>query len=250
MAQLIEVFSAHYARPEYLASLQVLLNMDHDPRTSSEVRKTMLDVAAQSNAHVRRLLREALGPAMNKPDLVTTIFLVIRGFGSEPATARRHGVRHRSPKTGSCGALPPAPSGDFGPLYRNGRHRSRPVNWGHPSLTLQPEADVGASVGPGLESPIPCGWPSIPTPFVGGQLWELRESDTAGLQNVGWAKGVHSTRRSMSCRSWSHSFQGSWDGLVVEGRVATAAVSHNPGHSSYYMSCLPKKFHSEGGKHS
>ena len=81
MAQLIDVFSAHYARPDYLASLQVLLNMDHDPRTSSEVRKTMLEVAEQSNTHVRRLLREALGPAMNKPDLATTIFLVIRGFG-------------------------------------------------------------------------------------------------------------------------------------------------------------------------
>jgi len=57
------------------------LNMDHDPRTSSEVRKTMLEVAEQSNAHVRRLLREALGSAISKPDLVTTIFLVIRGFG-------------------------------------------------------------------------------------------------------------------------------------------------------------------------
>ncbi|MGO9854643.1 MAG: hypothetical protein ACLPYY_06355 [Acidimicrobiales bacterium] len=81
IAQLIDVFSAHYARPDYLASLQVLLNMDHDPRTGSEVRKTMLEVAEQSNAHVRRLLREALGSAMNKPDLATTIFLVIRGFG-------------------------------------------------------------------------------------------------------------------------------------------------------------------------
>lgn len=81
MAQLIDVFSEHYSRPDYLASLQVLLNMDHDPRTSSEVRKTMLEVSERSNTHVRRLLREALGPAMNKPDLGTTIFLVIRGFG-------------------------------------------------------------------------------------------------------------------------------------------------------------------------
>ena len=80
MTQLIEVFSAHYARPNYLASLQVLLNMDHDPRTSTEVRNTMLQVAERSHAHVRRLLREALGPAMNKPELATTIFLVIRGF--------------------------------------------------------------------------------------------------------------------------------------------------------------------------
>ena len=68
MAQLIDVFSAHYARPDYLASLQVLLNMDHDPRTSTEVRKTMLEVAERSHAHVRRLLREALGPATNRPE--------------------------------------------------------------------------------------------------------------------------------------------------------------------------------------
>jgi AcrR family transcriptional regulator len=80
MSQLIDVFSAHYARPDYLASLQVQLNMDHDPRTSAEVRKTMLEVAERSDAHVRRLLREALGPAASKPDLATTIFLVIRGF--------------------------------------------------------------------------------------------------------------------------------------------------------------------------
>ena len=80
MSQLIDVFSAHYARPDYLASLQVLLNMDHDPRTSAEVRKTMLEVAERSHAHVRRLLREALGPAASKTDLATTIFLVIRGF--------------------------------------------------------------------------------------------------------------------------------------------------------------------------
>jgi AcrR family transcriptional regulator len=80
MSQLIEVFSAHYARPEYLASLQVLLNMDHDPSTSAEVRKTMLETAERSNAPVRRLLREALGPAASKPELATTIFLIIRGF--------------------------------------------------------------------------------------------------------------------------------------------------------------------------
>jgi AcrR family transcriptional regulator len=53
MAQLIDVFSAHYARPDYLASPQVLLNMDHDPRTSTEVRKTMLEVAERSHAHAQ-----------------------------------------------------------------------------------------------------------------------------------------------------------------------------------------------------
>ena len=106
MSQLIDVFSADYARPDYLASLQVLLNMDHDPRTSSEVRKTMLEVAERSNPHVRRLLREALGPAANKPDLSTAIFVVIRGFAFSQqlldsmaydtlAPKRDRGRRHR-----------------------------------------------------------------------------------------------------------------------------------------------------------
>jgi AcrR family transcriptional regulator len=79
--QLITIFSDHYAQPTYLANLQILLNMDRDPRTSSEVRRTMIDVAERSNVHVRRLMREALGPSAKVPDLMTTVFLVLRGFG-------------------------------------------------------------------------------------------------------------------------------------------------------------------------
>lgn len=81
MDQLVEIFSSHYAQPTYLAHLQILLNMDHDPRTGARIRKTMLDAAAQSQSHVSRLLREALGPASGVSDLPTTIFLILRGFG-------------------------------------------------------------------------------------------------------------------------------------------------------------------------
>jgi len=79
--QLTDIVCSHYARPEYLADLQILLNMDHDPQTSTEIRKTMSELAARSNEHVRRLLREALGPATATQDLATTVFLVLRGFG-------------------------------------------------------------------------------------------------------------------------------------------------------------------------
>jgi hypothetical protein len=81
MEHLIDIFSAHYARPAYIAHLQVLLNMEGDPRTSADVRRTMREVAERSNLHVRRLMREALGPAAKIPDLSTTVFLVLRGFG-------------------------------------------------------------------------------------------------------------------------------------------------------------------------
>ena len=77
---LVDILSAHYGSPNFLAYLQVLLNMDHDPKTSVEVRKTMHEVAERSHDHVRRLLREAIGPAASVPDLATTVFLVLRGF--------------------------------------------------------------------------------------------------------------------------------------------------------------------------
>jgi AcrR family transcriptional regulator len=79
--QLVDTFSFHYARPYYLAQVQILLNMDRDPRTSPRVRETMRLVAGRTNAHVRRLLKEALGAAAEVSDLTTTIFLVLRGFG-------------------------------------------------------------------------------------------------------------------------------------------------------------------------
>ena len=79
--QLTEILCSHYSRPDYLADVQILLNMDHDPRTSAEIRKTMSEVAERSNEPLRRLLRDALGPKVATPDLATTVFLLIRGFG-------------------------------------------------------------------------------------------------------------------------------------------------------------------------
>lgn len=80
MDGLVDVLFSHYARADYMAHLQILLNMDHDPRTSAEVRTTMREVAEKSNVHIRRLLRETLGPASKIPDLNATIVLVLRGF--------------------------------------------------------------------------------------------------------------------------------------------------------------------------
>lgn len=79
--QLIDVLSSHYARPEYLAHLQVLLSMDHDPRTSAEVRATLRHTAERMHDHIKRLLRETLGPAARVNELASTVFVVLRGFG-------------------------------------------------------------------------------------------------------------------------------------------------------------------------
>jgi AcrR family transcriptional regulator len=89
--QLIDVFSAHYARPDYLANLQILLNMDRDPRTGGEVRKTMLEVAERSNVHVRRLMREArTGIESSRP--IDHHFLGAPRVRSQSAAPRHHVV--------------------------------------------------------------------------------------------------------------------------------------------------------------
>jgi AcrR family transcriptional regulator len=79
--QLLDLLAGHYGTPEYLAFTQILLNMEHDPATSAEVRATLRGVAEKSNEHVRRLLHQALGPIEGDAELVTTLFLALRGFG-------------------------------------------------------------------------------------------------------------------------------------------------------------------------
>jgi len=81
LRQLVDILAGHYARPQYLAYLQILLNLDHDPSTSADVRRTMRGVAERSQAHLYRLLGDALGPAAEVPGLATEVFLLLRGFG-------------------------------------------------------------------------------------------------------------------------------------------------------------------------
>lgn len=80
LEQLLDLLAGHYGTPEYLAFTQILLNMEHDPSTSAEVRATLRTVAEQSNEHVRRLLRQTLGPVEGDAELAATLFLVLRGF--------------------------------------------------------------------------------------------------------------------------------------------------------------------------
>ncbi len=80
LGQLVDVLAAHYGSREYLAYMQINLNLGHDPSTSAKVRETMNTVAERSVEHVRALVRDTLGPATGIPDLSTTLWLTLRGF--------------------------------------------------------------------------------------------------------------------------------------------------------------------------
>jgi len=75
--QLTEIFWSHYGQPQYLATLQILLNLDHDPETSEPIRAWMRDTAARSYEQIRRLLGEALP---GNDELARVVFLAVRGF--------------------------------------------------------------------------------------------------------------------------------------------------------------------------
>jgi AcrR family transcriptional regulator len=98
LTQLIELLAQHYATPEYLASLQVILNLEHDPRTSEEVRGTMRRAADHSTAHLYRLLKETFGDQPIPNDLRSNIILAIRGFcfSQQLNDSMAYGTLHRS----------------------------------------------------------------------------------------------------------------------------------------------------------
>lgn len=77
--KLLDVLAGLYGTPEYLAHIQILLNLEHDPRTGADVRSAMRATVERANEPVRRLLHDAVGPGGASPTLATTIFHTLRG---------------------------------------------------------------------------------------------------------------------------------------------------------------------------
>lgn len=77
----IEIIERYYAKPEYLAFTQVLLNLSHDPRTSRKTRETMLDVTEHVNGPLDRLAHELFdGRTKRARELRGLVFHVARGL--------------------------------------------------------------------------------------------------------------------------------------------------------------------------
>jgi AcrR family transcriptional regulator len=79
IASLYELLARHYDSPTFLVRLQIVLNLQHDPDTSSEIIAEVAETAARSESDVRRLLRRALGGRPAKAEL-DALFHAVRGF--------------------------------------------------------------------------------------------------------------------------------------------------------------------------
>jgi AcrR family transcriptional regulator len=62
----LEILADFYGSTKYLAALQILLNLGHDPETSEETRLVMQGVADRATADINRLQRAVLGRPPSK----------------------------------------------------------------------------------------------------------------------------------------------------------------------------------------
>ncbi|MBL7511083.1 TetR/AcrR family transcriptional regulator [Frankia nepalensis] len=76
---LYDLLDQHYGAPSYLASMQILLNFQHDPDTSPAANEALSNQQQRVADEIRRLLAEALGPDIDDARR-TAMFHMIRGF--------------------------------------------------------------------------------------------------------------------------------------------------------------------------
>ncbi|HEX4018268.1 MAG TPA: TetR/AcrR family transcriptional regulator [Frankiaceae bacterium] len=80
LTRVFDVLAEHYGAPEHLVQLQIILDLTHNPKTSTETRRA---VAAHGEALTRAwqpLFEGALGEAARETDLVRYAFLTLRGY--------------------------------------------------------------------------------------------------------------------------------------------------------------------------
>ncbi|MDQ1533241.1 MAG: hypothetical protein QOF28_1002 [Actinomycetota bacterium] len=87
IASLYDILCGQYDSPDFLVRLQIVLNLQHDPDTSADVRAEVSEHAARASKPVQRLLRQAIGGQPSKV-AVDTLFHALRGFALSRQFAR------------------------------------------------------------------------------------------------------------------------------------------------------------------
>ena len=99
---LADVIWAHYRRPEFLAHVQILLNLAKDPRTSADTVAALAEGERRIGALWQRLVDQVVPGRVQRPDLGVIIFEIVRGVAmgeglieAIPHSRRRNAVDAR-----------------------------------------------------------------------------------------------------------------------------------------------------------
>ena len=79
LAQLAGLLARQYARPQYLAALQIVLNLSHNPQTSAETAKALESFDHRLSQRLRDLINTAIGPSADQ-GTVSLVFHAFRGL--------------------------------------------------------------------------------------------------------------------------------------------------------------------------
>ena len=93
LEKLAGLLALQYARPQYLATLQIILNLSHNPETSAETAAALEHFEATLSAQLTSLIARAIGGGADE-DAVTFVFHALRGLSvshliNAETTARR-----------------------------------------------------------------------------------------------------------------------------------------------------------------
>jgi AcrR family transcriptional regulator len=80
LTRVFDVLAEHYGAPEHLVQLQILLDLSHNPKTSTETRRAVTAHGEKLTRAWVPLFEGALGEAARDNDLVRYAFLTLRGY--------------------------------------------------------------------------------------------------------------------------------------------------------------------------
>ena len=88
LVSLAKLVWVHYGRREYVAIMQIHLNLSRDPKRAEATEEAMLRLADGLDAGWKGLMERAFGPALGEAGLDTFVFEVLRGQALGDAIAR------------------------------------------------------------------------------------------------------------------------------------------------------------------
>jgi AcrR family transcriptional regulator len=80
LESLLELLATHYAHPDHLAELQILLDLSHDPSTSDTAKEAIALHGAELNRLWQPLFEQVLGDAATDQETTRYVFVTARGY--------------------------------------------------------------------------------------------------------------------------------------------------------------------------
>ena len=82
VASYMDILATYYGSPDYLAFIQVLMSLSHDPRVSETALSTLRRISEETSPPLRALQDHVLGDAVvRRPAIRSLLFHSLRGLG-------------------------------------------------------------------------------------------------------------------------------------------------------------------------